>query len=124
MGAVEIKNLTFSYPLSMGYALSNVNFSVAEGEFCILCGKSGSGKSTLLRLLKKEIAPAGNLTGSISEKENKIGFVDQNVESNIVTDTVFGELAFSLQNTDMSREEIYLRIAETASYFNLNGYIN
>ncbi|MCD7872174.1 MAG: energy-coupling factor ABC transporter ATP-binding protein [Clostridiales bacterium] len=124
MGAIEIKNLTFSYPLSPGYALSNVNFSVADGEFCILCGKSGSGKSTLLRLLKKEIAPAGNLTGNISEKENKIGFVDQNVESNIVTDTVFGELAFSLQNTDMSRDEIYLRIAEAASYFNLNGYIN
>lgn len=124
MAVLEIKNLIFSYPKASINALNGVDLTVKAGEICIVCGKSGSGKSTLLRLLKKEIAPYGKIGGEINISADKIGFVNQNVESNIVTDTVYGELAFSLQNTDMSKAEISLRIAETASYFNLNKYIN
>lgn len=124
MAILEVKNLNFTYPNEDRPALSDINLSVESGELILLCGRSGSGKSTLLRLLKKEIAPFGKLTGNISLNSLKTGFVGQNVESNIITDTVFGELAFALQNSGMSRSEISLRIAETASYFNLNKYIN
>ena len=94
MAVIEVKNLTFRYPGSDENALSDVNMTVSPGELVLLCGRSGSGKSTLLRLLKEEIAPYGKMSGSISIEQTEIGFVGQNTESNIITDTVIGELAF------------------------------
>ncbi|UKI22561.1 MAG: ATP-binding cassette domain-containing protein [Anaerotruncus sp.] len=116
MADIEIKNLSFSYPLASNAALSDVSLFVESGRLCLVCGSSGSGKSTLLCLLKSEIAPHGKKTGEIFAR-GKIGFVGQDAESNIITDTVYGELAFGLQSTSLSRAEIALKIAETASYF-------
>ena len=119
MALIEIKNLIFSYPEADCNALDGVNFSLDEGEICLVIGKSGSGKSTLLRLLKKEIAPYGKLSGEINVNTESVGFVNQNIESNIVTDTVQSELAFAPQNLGKSREKTALSIAEATSYFNL-----
>ena len=124
MEIVKAKNLIFSYPDAQAHALNGIDFALNKGDFCLVCGKSGSGKSTLLRLLKKEIAPFGSLEGGLEISAAQIGFVNQNVENNIVTETVQGELAFPLQNTDMHNNQIALRIAETASRFDLNEYIN
>lgn len=124
MAFLEIENLSFTYPNCDEKALDGVNISVSEGSFCLFVGKSGSGKSTLLRLLKKEIAPSGKVSGKIKIASDNIGFVNQNVESNIVTDTVSSELAFSLENRGAGREKAGLKIAETVSYFNLNGIYN
>ena len=121
MALIEIKNLIFSYPQSAENALNGVDLSVEEGEICLVIGKSGSGKSTLLRLLKKEIAPYGNISGELSVTAESIGFVNQNIESNIVTDTVRSELSFAPQSMGKSREKTALCIAEAASYFNLGG---
>ncbi len=124
MAVIEIKDLTFEYPGSENRALCGIDLSIESGELVLLCGRSGSGKSTLLRLMKKEIAPFGRTGGFIRLGEEEIGFVGQNPESNIITDTVMGELAFSLENRNLSREEITLKIAQTASFFNLNQYMN
>lgn len=124
MAFLEIKNLSFSYPNCNEKVLEDISFSVNEGELCLVLGKSGSGKSTLLRLLKKETAPCGNAVGNIKISTENIGFVNQNAESNIVTDTVSGELAFALENRGESREKTALKIAETASYFNFGSIYN
>lgn len=124
MALLEIKNLNFSYTEGKYSTLKNISFEVESGEICLIIGESGSGKSTLLRLLKKEVAPFGKTEGEISVKSQKIGFVNQDTESNIITDTVFGELAFTLENDGRDNNEISLKIAETASYFNLNSIIN
>ena len=124
MALIEIKNLIFSYSDSAENAVNGVELSVEEGEICLVIGKSGSGKSTLLRLLKKEIAPFGKISGDISVKTDNIGFVNQFVESNIVTDTVRSELAFAPQSLGKSREKTALSIAEAASYFNLGEVLD
>lgn len=124
MAVIEIEDLTFQYPGSNQPALRGVNMKVEPGQLVLLCGRSGSGKSTLLRLLKKEIAPFGKQGGSIHISEEEIGFVGQHVESNIITDTVLGELAFSLESKGLGSREISLKIAQTASFFNLNPYID
>lgn len=131
MEILHIENLSFTYPEANKKALNNISLSIKSGEFILLCGKSGCGKSTLLRLLKKELAPFGDLNGkvlykgySLSEIKDKtsveeIGFVAQNPESGIVTDTVWHELAFTLENLGLENSVIRRKVAETASYFGL-----
>ena len=56
---LKINNLSFSYPDNKKKALKNINLTINQGEFIVVCGKSGSGKSTLLRMLKPELTPHG-----------------------------------------------------------------
>ena len=120
MEAIKCEKLSFAYPQSEYNALNNVSFSVEKGELCVVMGKSAAGKSTLLKLLKKEIAPYGILSGEISVF-GRVGYVAQNVEESIVCNKVFSELAFSLANEGKSEQEIELAVAQSASYFNLES---
>lgn len=131
MEILKIENLSFQYPKTESKAIDNINMSVKDGEFVLLCGKSGCGKTTLLRLLKKEIAPYGKKRGNIfyggvnqndlskSKSAGSIGYVLQNPEQQIVTDKVWHELAFGLENLGVNQCEIRRRTAETAAYFGI-----
>lgn len=130
MEILAVKNLSFRYPLCERAAVKNVSFAVDSGEFIVLCGATGSGKSTLLRLLKREISPNGEESGEISflGKEigeiepEKIGFVAQRPDEQIVTDKVYSELAFGLENLGLSQSVIARRVAEMASYFGIEDW--
>ena len=134
MEILRVENLTFAYPETENTALSDVSFSVNAGDFTVLCGRSGCGKTTLLRLLKKELSPVGKTQGEIFFKgqklteidaktsASKIGFVMQNPESQTVTDKVWHELAFGLENLGLPTGEIRRRVAETASYFGISDW--
>lgn len=123
MEIISCKELNFTYALSDKPALNNVNFSINEGELCLVIGKSAAGKSTLLKLLKKEIAPVGKLEGTIKRSKNA-GYVSQNSEEMIVCDKVRSELSFGLTNLGFSKEEINLKVCETAGYFNLDSKLD
>lgn len=133
MEILRVENLSFRYPNGEGesdFALSDINFSVSRGEFIVLCGVSGCGKTTLLRLIKKECAPAGEKSGRIfyngepledTENAGEIGFVGQNPEHGIVTDKVWHELAFGLENMGLPTDAIRRRVGETASFFGIQS---
>lgn len=134
METIRIENLTFAYPLAEGAALKNVGLSVDQSEFVVLCGKSGCGKSTLLRHLKKNMLPYGKRKGevlycgqTITDLEDRrsvseIGFVQQNPDNQIVTDKVWHELAFGLESLGVDNQSIKRRVAEMASYFDIQGW--
>lgn len=134
MALFEIKNLTFSYPGAEKKALDGVTLSVEPGEFVVFCGKSGSGKTTLLRHLKTALTPFGKREGEVRfrgeplEKADlrtqteKIGFVLQDPDSQIVTDRVWHELAFGLESLGVPNPEIRLRVAEMADYFGIEEW--
>ena len=134
MEILAVKNLSFSYPDAASPALENISFSVREGEFIVLCGESGCGKTTLLRLLKRELAPAGKISGEISlfgkpqseiderASASEIGYVMQNPEMQIVTDKVWHELAFGMEGLGFESEKIRLRAGEMAGYFGMDSW--
>jgi NitT/TauT family transport system ATP-binding protein len=60
MSAVEITNISKAFNLGSSNqvdALTDINLSIASGEFVSLIGPSGCGKSTLLRLIANLIEP-------------------------------------------------------------------
>lgn len=140
MAFLEVKNLSFTYPrqpkdtTEPKPALSGVSLDIRRGEFMVLCGASGCGKSTLLRLLKRELAPEGEKSGEIifcgkeqstlSEREAacEIGYVLQNPENQIVTDKVWHELAFGLENMGVPTPVIRRRVAEMACFFGIDDW--
>lgn len=134
MALFEIRHLTFYYPDSEAPALKDVNLSVEEGEFLVVCGKSGCGKSTLLRHFKTAMAPYGKREGelifdgrrlsevSVREQGARIGYVLQSPDNQIVTDKVWHELAFGLENLGYETGVIRLRVAEMASFFGIQTW--
>ena len=136
MAHIHIQNLSFSYPGANTPALSKVNLSVAPGEYVLLCGKSGSGKTTLLRHLKTVLAPHGLRSGSVTldgvpleqvsqgSQAARIGFVMQNPDDQIVTDKVWHELAFGLENLGCDQKTMRLRVAEMASFFGIQDWFH
>ena len=137
MAHFNIENLTFSYAAAKGrHSLENVSLKVEQGEFLVLCGKSGSGKSTLLRHLKTVLTPNGKRTGEIlfrgvplskvsdREQAEKIGFVMQNPDDQIVTDKVWHELAFGLESLGCDQKTMRARVAEMACYFGIQDWFH
>lgn len=136
MEILNVENLKFKYPKTEKYVVDDVSFHVNEGEFVVLCGPTGSGKSTLLKLLKPEISPLGDKQGhvklfneeidrDIEEKKikaSRIGYVCQNPKEQAVTDKVWHELAFGLENMGIPQNAMGAGIAEMASYFGIEDW--
>lgn len=134
METFEIRSLTFSYPEQARAALEEMSLTVKQGEFLVLCGPSGCGKSTLLRQLKTVLAPHGRRSGEIlfeglpldeldqREQSQRIGFVQQSPDNQIVTDKVWHELAFGLESLGYDTPTIRRRVAEMASFFGIQTW--
>lgn len=140
MELLKVEDLTFTYPRQKkdideaAPALEHVSFEIQEGEFIVVCGESGCGKTTLLKLLKRELAPFGEKSGkiwfrgveqnSLTDREAacEIGYVLQNPENQTVTDKVWHELAFGLENMGVPTPVIRRRVAEMACFFGIDDW--
>jgi energy-coupling factor transport system ATP-binding protein len=134
MEILKVENLSFTYPLRNEKAIDGISFSVDRGDFITVCGATGCGKSTLMRMIKKELTPLGDMTGrvfykgrdinTLSEAETacSIGFVAQRPEEQIVTDKVWHELAFGLENMGIARDIIRRRVSEMTCYFGIEDW--
>ena len=132
MEILAFDHVSFTYPGAGEPALRDVSFSVERGSFTVLCGLSGCGKTTLLRLLKPSVAFHGHCSGEITllgrpakalspaEEARGIGFVGQDPEAGLVTDTVGHELSFGLESLGEDPAAIRRRTAESAVFFGLH----
>lgn len=112
MSAVTLRDVTFTYPGAAAPTLRHVNLDVAEGDFLAIMGANGCGKSTLCKTmnglipqfivgdLEGEVTVAGvdAATSQIGELAQRIGYVYQDFENQLVRPTVIDEASFSCLN--------------------------
>lgn len=123
----EIDHVRYYYPSANTPVLDDVSWTIPSGAFMLLAGRSGSGKSTLLRCLNGlvphfsggsfggEVRVAGRDTRVVGPRDLSadVGFVFQDPESQLVTDRVNAELAFSLEQHGVDRITMRKRVEET-----------
>jgi cell division transport system ATP-binding protein len=117
---IKLENVTKQYPTG-NTALSDITFTIDQGDFVFLVGPSGSGKTTLMRMLIRDSIPT---SGSISIGEwdlvklpdskvphlrKKIGVVFQDLK--LLRDrTIFENILFPLEVVGMDMLEAKKRV--------------
>jgi len=123
---IEVRNVSYRYPDTSSYALSNISLDINEGEFVVITGPSGCGKTTLCRCFNGLIPHfyGGEFIGDVfvdglSVKNTpvnvlatKVGMVFQDPESQLFSLSVEREIAFGLENLGLDRVEMIRRINE------------
>jgi energy-coupling factor transport system ATP-binding protein len=103
---IDVKDLHFSYPTGLE-ALRGINITIDDGEFLAVMGQNGAGKTTLVKhfngLLKPttgEVLVDGISTRdvSVAKLARNVGFVFQNPDHQLFSETVEDEIAFALKN--------------------------
>jgi len=99
---IELRDVSYRYPKSETFALSDINLTVRKGESIGVVGKSGSGKSTLSDLVLGLLQPTTgviNVDGvgidqNIKGWQRNIGYVQQDIfllDDSIIRNIAFGE---------------------------------
>lgn len=105
---IQIENL--GVHLGGRQILDDIHLHLNDGEFIALMGPNGSGKSTLLQTIMGLIKPSsGTIQGfgrdltkaKTSSLVEKIGFVFQNPDHQLFTNSVYDEATLALKNLDM-----------------------
>ena len=109
---ISIHNLSFTYPGSLSPQLNHINLTIEKGEFIALIGENGCGKSTLCKAINGLIPHffSGDYEGSvvvdslcvekvsISQLPQKVGYVYQDFENQIIRPTLIDDASFASMN--------------------------
>ena len=112
MHAVEIDGLTYTYPGAPQPTLRNITLQIPQGDFLAVVGNNGCGKSTLCKVLNGLIPHfiTGAMEGSVRVEgldtresdvgtlAQKVGYVYQAFENQIVRPTVLDDASYSCLN--------------------------
>nr|WP_231687472.1 ABC transporter ATP-binding protein [Bacillus sp. FJAT-22090] len=133
---IQFTDVSFRYPDEDKWILNKLTFTIQAGERVVITGPSGCGKTTLLYLCNRLFPDNcdGILTGSVKlfEKEStsyipgeinhRIATVFQDPDAQFCMQTVEEELAFTLENLHVPKEEMDKRICEVLTLTNLSEF--
>lgn len=133
---ISIKDMSFTYEGAKEPAIQDINLEVFKGQIVLLLGKSGCGKSTLALAMDGLIPHLieGELRGSIetcgilvsesntSEITRKVGFIFQDPEVQLFSMTVEDEVAMSLCQMAVPREEMRARVNWALETVGMRGF--
>ena len=110
--AIEIKDLTFSYPdKKSGISVKNISLDIKKGEMVGIIGKSGAGKSTIANIILSLLAPSNGeikVYNSTNEKtndeKNLISYIPQDIF--LMDDTLRRNVAFGEYDKDIDDKKI------------------
>ncbi|HET7481128.1 MAG TPA: energy-coupling factor transporter ATPase [Rubrobacteraceae bacterium] len=127
---IEVEGLTHRYPNGV-VALEGVDMTVRRGEFLAVLGQNGSGKTTLVKHFNGLLKPSGGTVRVEGEETTRqgirrlgqtVGYVFQNPDHQIFSDTVFDEVAFGPKIRGMQESDINERVSEALAAVGLSGY--
>ena len=112
------------------WALRDVSFAIAPGEFFGIAGHTGSGKSTLIQHMNGILHPTcGRVLVEGCDVADKaqaarvradVGVVFQYPEHQLFADTVYHDVAFGPRNLKLSDEEVDARVRESLALVGLD----
>lgn len=125
---IEFDRVTFAFD-PIRPVFRELSLTIERGQRVALIGRNGSGKSTLLRLAAGLLKPTAGRIAIDSDDafrtlfrrnwRQKLGFIFQNPEDQIVAATVEQELAFSGENFGWELERIAAAVADRATRYEL-----
>ena len=127
---IEVDEISFTYSNGVE-ALRNVSFKVRDGEFVAIMGQNGAGKTTLVKHFNGLLKPSkGSIRvdgvqttkSSVASMARKVGFVFQNPDHQLFSETVEEEIAFALKNFGFEEEATEKRITWALNLLNLTKY--
>ncbi len=117
---IDVKDLSFTYAQGSPYevrALSQLDLSIADGEFVGIIGKTGCGKSTLIQLIAGLMKPTSgtvSIDGEVfypgktdrSSLSKRIGVLFQYPEIQLFENTVEKDVSFALKHSSLPSSEV------------------
>ena len=104
MKVIEIEHL--NYKIKDKDILKDINLSVNKGEYITILGSNGSGKSTLALLISGLI----DVEPDRIKVANRVAILLENPDNQIIGTTVIDDVAFGLENQQMDREKMTIKI--------------
>ena len=112
MNAVEINGLTYTYPGASQPTLNDITLQIQKGDFLAVVGNNGCGKSTFCKVLNGliphfitgefhgavEVEGLNTLDSDVGVLAQKVGYVYQDFENQIVRPTVLDDASYSCLN--------------------------
>lgn len=127
---IEAKNVHFTYPSNVE-ALKGVSLTIKDGEFVAIMGQNGAGKTTLVKHFNALLKPtkgqvlvdgADTTKTSVATLSRNVGFVFQNPDHQLFSETVEEEIAFALKNFGFKQEIIEKRTTWALNLLGLTQY--
>ncbi|MEM0487678.1 MAG: ATP-binding cassette domain-containing protein [Candidatus Bathyarchaeia archaeon] len=127
---IEVRDVYFTYPSGVE-ALKGVSLTIKDGEFVSIMGENGAGKTTLVKHFNGLLKPTKGtvLVNGIDTKKvsvatlaRKVGFVFQNPDHQLFSETVEDEVAFALRNFGFSEDVIKRRVEWALNLLGLSQY--
>lgn len=127
---IVAEDVHFFYPNKVE-ALKGVSLTIKDGEFVAIMGQNGAGKSTLVKhfngLLKPKLGTVRvdgveTTKTSVATLARNVGFVFQNPDHQLFSETVEDEIAFALKNFGFEPEVIEKRVTWALNLLALTQY--
>jgi len=127
---IEAQNVYFTYPSGVE-ALKGISLTIQNGEFVAIMGQNGAGKTTLVKhfngLLKPTrgkvlIDEVDTTKVSVATLARNVGFVFQNPDHQLFSETVEDEIAFALKNFGFKENIIKRRVTWALNLLGLTQY--
>jgi energy-coupling factor transport system ATP-binding protein len=127
---IVVENVRFKYPNGVE-ALKGVSLTIKDGEFIAIMGQNGAGKTTLVKHFNGLLKPSSGTIRvdgvettktTIATLSKTVGFVFQNPDHQLFSETVEEEIAFALKNFGFEPETIQKQITWALSLLSLTEY--
>jgi energy-coupling factor transport system ATP-binding protein len=127
---IKIDDIHFTYPNSVE-ALKGVSLDIQDGEFLAIMGQNGAGKTTLVKHINGLFKPSKGTVVvddlettkvSVATLARKVGFVFQNPDHQLFSETVEEEISFALRNFGYDESTINERVTWALNLLDLTEY--